>query len=57
LDHHGDFPIRPPLDEPLEASKLDDVQAHLVDLAVGVEQEGDFAVAFDACQRLDDHTA
>jgi hypothetical protein len=57
LHHHGDFPIGPPLDEALEASKLDDVEAHLVHLVIGVEEERDLAVPLDACQRLDDHPA
>ena len=48
-----DFPVGPPLDERLEAAKLDDVQAHLMDVVVLVEQDGDFAVAFDAGDRLD----
>ena len=57
LDHDRHFPVRPPLDEFLEATKFDDVQAHLMDLVLVVEQDGDLAMAFDAGYRVDRHTA
>ena len=48
LHHDRNFPVRPALDEGLEAAELDDVQADLMDPVVLVEQDRDLAVAFDA---------
>ena len=57
LDHDRDFPIRPALDEFLEAAELDDVQAHLVHPVLLVEQNGDLAVALDARDGINRDTA
>ena len=50
-DRH--FPVRPPFDEDLEAAKLDDVQADLMDPILLVEQDRHLAVPLDAGHRLD----
>ena len=52
---HGDrhFPVRPAFDENLEAAKLDNVEPHLMDPVLLVEQDGDLAVSLDARDRLD----
>jgi hypothetical protein len=55
--HDRHFPVRPALDELLEAAELDDVQAHLMHLVLVVEQHGHLAVAFDARHRVDRHAA
>jgi hypothetical protein len=47
LHHHRHFPVRPTLDELLEAAEFDDVQAHLLHLIVLVEQQGNLAVPLD----------
>jgi hypothetical protein len=47
LDHHRYLPVRAALHEALEASKLHDVQAHLVHLPLLVEQDRHLAVPFD----------
>jgi hypothetical protein len=57
LHHHRHFPIRPALDEFLEAAKFDDVQAHLMHVVVFVEQQRDLAVTFDARDRFDGDAA
>ncbi len=57
LDHDRHFPIRPALDEFLEAAKFDDVQAHLMHFVLVVEQDGDFAVAFNPRHWVDGDTA
>jgi hypothetical protein len=57
LHHHRHFPIRAPLDELLETTEFDDVQANLLHLVVGVEQQRDLAVPFDARHRIDGHPA
>jgi hypothetical protein len=56
LDENRDFPEKPPLDEALEAAKLDHVQAGLYDLAGFVEKDGDFSVTLDAGYGLDNHS-
>jgi len=45
LHHHRHFPVRPALDEFLEAAELDDMQPHLVNLVVVVQQQCDLAVS------------
>jgi len=57
LHHHRHFPVRPALDEALEAAELDDMQAHLMHLVVLVEQDGDLAVALDARHGVDGDAA
>jgi hypothetical protein len=56
LDENRDFPEKPPLDEALEAAKLDDMQAGLHDLAGFVEKDSDFSVTLDSGYGLDDHS-
>ena len=53
LHRDRDFSVGPALDERLEAAKLDNVQAHLMDAVVLVEQDRNFAVTFDPGDRLD----
>ena len=53
LDEHGQFPVGPALDKPLEAAELHDVEAGPLDLTRFVEQNGDFSVPFYAGDRLD----
>ncbi len=53
LHRDRNFPIGAPLDERLEAAKLDDVQADLMNAVVLVEQDRHLAVALDARQRFD----
>jgi hypothetical protein len=53
LDRDRHLPVRAPLDEALEASELDDVQAGLLHLACIIEQDRDLAVSFDAGNRFD----
>jgi hypothetical protein len=48
LDKHGDFPVRPALNETLKAAELDDVQSSLRNFIVFVEQNGDLAVSLDS---------
>ncbi len=50
-DRH--LPEGPPLNEPLETSKLHDVEAGLDDLVRLVEENRDLSVPFDAGHRLD----
>jgi hypothetical protein len=54
LHHHRHFPVRPALDELLEAPELDDVQSRLLDDARLVQQQGDLAVALDPGEGFDD---
>ena len=54
-DRH--LPVRPALDEDLEAAKLDDVQPDLMDAVLVVEQDRHLAVALDAGDRLDGDAA
>ena len=51
-DRH--LPVGPALDEALEAPKLDDVQAHLLNPVVVVEEDGHLAVTLDTRHWLDD---
>ena len=44
---------RPALGEPLEAAHLGDVEVRVLDLALAVELDGDFAVAFEAGNGID----
>ena len=53
LHHDRHLPVRPALDEFLEAAEFDDVQAHLVHVIVFIEQQGDLAVTLDAGHRID----
>ncbi|EXI75903.1 MAG: hypothetical protein AW07_00831 [Candidatus Accumulibacter sp. SK-11] len=53
LHHHRHFPIRPALNELLEAPELHDVQPRLLHLVVIVEQQRHLAVPFDARQRVE----
>ena len=57
LHHDRHLPVRPALDELLEAAELDDMQAHLMHLVLLVEQDGHLAVTFDARYRVDRHAA
>ncbi len=57
LDHDRHFPIRPALDELLEAAKFNNVQANLMHLVLVIQQNGHLAVAFDAGHRIDRHAA
>ena len=50
-DRH--LPIRPAFDEDLEATKLDDMEADLMDAILFVEQDRHLAVPFDAGHRFD----
>jgi hypothetical protein len=53
LHHHRQLPERPALHELLEAAELDDVQSHLMDAVVRVEQDRHLAVALDAGHGVD----
>ena len=53
LHQHRQFPVGPALDELLEAPEFDDVQARLLDVVIGVLEQGDLAVALDPGQRVD----
>ncbi len=53
LHHHRQLPERPALHEFLETAEFDDVQPHLMHVIVGIEQERDLAVPFDARNRVD----
>jgi hypothetical protein len=57
LHHHRHFPVGPADDELLEAAELDDVQPHLLQALLVVEQQRDLAVAFDARDRVDHDAA
>jgi hypothetical protein len=54
-DRH--LPVRPALDEALEAAELDDVQPGLLHLAALVEQDRDLAVTLDTGDRFDHDAA
>ena len=53
LDDDRNLPVHAAADEAFEAAELDDVKARIVDLAGLVQANGDFAVAFDARDRID----
>ena len=57
LHHHRHLPVGPADDELLEAAELDDVQAHLLQTLLVVEQQRDLAMAFDARDRVDHDAA
>ena len=57
LHQHGHLPVRAAHDELLETPELDDVQPHLLNAVVFVQQQRDLAVAFHARHRVDDHAA
>ena len=57
LHRDRNFPVGPAANEDLEAAKLDDMQPHLMDAILGVEQDRDLAMAFDAGDRLDGDAA
>ena len=57
LHHDRHFPVRAALDEFLEATEFDDVQAHLVHLVVIVEQDRDLAMALDPRHGIDGDAA
>jgi hypothetical protein len=50
---HRYFPIRPALDEFLEAAKFNDVQPRLADVVIAIRQKCDLAVTFNPTQRID----
>ena len=52
LHHHGQFPVRPALDEFLETAKLDDVQPRLADVMIPIRQQRNLAMPFDPAQRV-----
>ena len=53
LHDHRDFPQKPPADESLESAELDDMQARLVDVVVGVQMDGHLAMPLDASDGRD----
>jgi hypothetical protein len=57
LHRDRNFPIGPPLDENLETTELDNMQAHLMHLIMIVEQNGHLAVALDSRNRIDGDTS
>jgi hypothetical protein len=52
LHRDRDLPVGPAADEDLEAAKLDDMEADLMDAILVVEQDRHLAVALDAGDRL-----
>jgi hypothetical protein len=52
LDKHGNFPVRPALNETLKSAELDNVQPSLSNLIVFVKQNGDFAVSLNSGYRF-----
>ena len=57
LHHHRHLPVGPADDELLEAAELDDVQPHLLQALLLVQQQRDLAVAFHARDRVDHDAA
>ena len=57
LHEDRQLPERAALNEALEATELDDMESGLFDTVVLVEKDGDLAVAFHPCERLDDDSS
>ena len=57
LDDNGNLPVWPPFDKPFKSAHFDDMQPHLMDLVLFVQQDRDLAVPFDARNRIDGDAA
>lgn len=56
LHHHCRFPVRAALDEFFETTEFNDMQAHLMDAIILVQQQRHFAMPLDTGHRIDRHT-
>ena len=51
------FPVGSPLDEFLETTELNDMQARLADVVIAIGQQRDLAVSFNPAQWIDSDSA
>ena len=57
LNDDGNIPKHLTPNEPLEAAEFNNVKTRLFYLTGFIQANGDFAMSFDACDRIDDYLA